>query len=1103
MLHACTLVLVLFLPLFAQGDTEAAWRAVNDGIALLEQYTPEKAALKFEAALKLDPKLNAARINLAIALHHQAKSEEALKVAEAAQAAEPQSPHAHYLVGLAARQTGDVAKANAAFSAVLRLDPDDTSSAIHLARLLIEQGQLEKAVELLRPAVEREPFNTTALYALATTLQRLGQRDEARPLLLKFQGLRNSGYATSLGTQYLEAGRYAHAVCASGATQPFTDSEPALRFELLAAQPSTKHSSRYTAVTEILSKSAAEGLAHFPREVQLADLDQDGDADALVSGPTGLVQWTNDKGSFAHAHTLHEGPCTGAVAADMNGDGVADIVVLMANGLRILLRGQEPSTVVDIPLGDGTPLSATALDADHDGDLDLLVGSSKATHYFRQAEPGRFDDKTSTLGVALPEQVFMTAASDLDLGRDVDFLLGSDTADLIPLRNLRDGTFRIMSEVVDGKEHGKLTAFALADFNKDGIEDLVLSGTEATTLCASRGTRYKSTAIPLPAALDAIVAADFDADGWIDLAGLKSGAVQILRGTPHGLRPFKECNASSASLAHATLAAADVDLDGDMDLVGVNEDGSLVVLRNALSKAHSIHVSLKGRVSNKTGLGTRIDIRAGSLAQKLEIGASAPMTRAASALVGLAHRERADAVRLLWPSGNVQAELPPASAGLGTPWCIEEVDRKPSSCPNVYVWDGERQRFLSDFLGGGEMGSWVSEGVRNSPDPVEYLRIPSEILRPKQGAFDIRITNELEEALFLDHVSLLAIDHPRELCIYPNEGLTFSAPKPWRVHALKNPRIPVSARDDQGVDHTQTLARADGRAVDGLVRDAIRGFARPHQLMLEWDATPPHPVLLLTGWTEYAWSSDTRRAEQGGQGFEIPRLEYRAEDGIWRTLCDDLGIPVGHPQTMAVALEGLPTSGPLALRISTNMCVRYDTVALAEGVPAFEPRMSRLLPNTANLRWRGFSQPIARPGSDLGDFDYSVTTGSSPWKTFAGRYTRCGDVRPLLSGVDDVLVVATSGDEVQLTFEEQALPDLPEGWTRTFLLHAHGWSKEMDPNSATPDALLPLPFSAMTQYPYGAGEARPAHEFWVEIMEQTRSREIRGRLPFTPSASGR
>ena len=47
---------------------------------------------------------------------------------------------------------------------------------------------------------------------------------------------------------------------------------------------------------------------------------------------------------------------------------------------------------------------------------------------------------------------------------------------------------------------------------------------------------------------------------------------------------------------------------------------------------------------------------------------------------------------------------------------------------------------------------------------------------------------------------------------------------------------------------------------------------------------------------------------------------------------------------------------------------------------------------------------------------------------------------------------------------------------RTFLLHSVGYSKEMNLHSASPDELAPIPFRAMTRYPYTSSEQYPHPE---------------------------
>jgi hypothetical protein len=70
-----------------------------------------------------------------------------------------------------------------------------------------------------------------------------------------------------------------------------------------------------------------------------------------------------------------------------------------------------------------------------------------------------------------------------------------------------------------------------------------------------------------------------------------------------------------------------------------------------------------------------------------------------------------------------------------------------------------------------------------------------------------------------------------------------------------------------------------------------------------------------------------------------------------------------------------------------------------------------------------------------------------------------------------MFVISRPGDEIALSFDAHALPELPEGWKRTFLVYVDGFSKEMDINSATPHTVTPLPFHGMTRYPYAAPES--------------------------------
>src|SRR5215470_1698517 len=78
---------------------EDAYRANNIGVALLEQFKYNEAADEFRRALKLNPTLAIARVNLAIALYNAPDPEGALREAKAAADLLPNAPQPFYIMG--------------------------------------------------------------------------------------------------------------------------------------------------------------------------------------------------------------------------------------------------------------------------------------------------------------------------------------------------------------------------------------------------------------------------------------------------------------------------------------------------------------------------------------------------------------------------------------------------------------------------------------------------------------------------------------------------------------------------------------------------------------------------------------------------------------------------------------------------------------------------------------------------------------------------------------------------------------------------------------------------------------------------------------------
>lgn len=1102
---------------------ELAHRSNNNGVALLEQLKYAEAERAFRQALAADGSLALATVNLSLALLYQQQLDAAAVTAAEAARLLPASAQPPYIQGLVARAQGRNDLATVYFSQVRRMDPGDATTSVQLAQIALEERRYDEAVALLAPIVVSEPNHVTATYVLGLATVRAGQGDGQR-WLARAQTLRESGTGIALGTGYLEQGRYAEATSASGAEAGLVDTEPArVAFAVAhhgdasgAAGPASPFGRRYLP-SDLDAAGMAQLASGLGGGLTLLDADGDGDLDAFGASAEGQRLWRNDGSAWPDATSaagLQRGPAAvpvGAVSADYDNDGRADLFVLRSRGSSLYhneggARFRDVTRDAQLPPYPYLPGAAAFADLDHDGDLDLVVAGLAdidATRLLggltgklfpqefvpapwqvlRNNRNGTFSDVTAETGVRRTGHASAIVPADFDNRRDVDLLIVYVDAPPALLANQRDGSFRdVAGEAGLGSLAGSV-AVAAGDFNKDDWPDLFFAAAASGVFALSDGRgRFSITRGPAdPSPATAAQAVDYDADGLLDVLLWTGGRARVWRNLGGEWRDDTEraMPAAPAGASHAAsprqVAVADLDRDGHTDVISGGLGGFWLWRNGGDPRHHSLRVELQGLVSNKAGVGAKVQVRAGSLGSRLDLVAATPAVSPADLVFGLGARAGADALRVLWPSGIVQAELPaaPAVAGSDTlvdPLRVAELDRKPSSCPFLFTWNGERFTFVTDFLGAGEMGAWVAPSTYNRPDPVEYVRIQSDQLQPRNGRLELRVTNELEEALFLDRLQLLAIDHPPAVEVYPDEGMT-DPPKPERLIAVQHLRPLVRAEDDHGHDVSARVAQLDWVSPDDFDLASIRGYAAPHVLTIDLGRPSPN-VLLLTGWTDYAFSSDNVAAHQAGLRQQPPVLEVKDATGRWRRLDVRVGIPVGRPQTVPVDLTGRLRVGERELRLSTNLRIFWDRIQTGDIVPGPSPvpRSVRLM--SAELRERGYSAVLTPgpPGLEL--YDYGRVAEAAPWKTMAGWYTRTGDVRTLLASTDDRFVIARSGDEVAVAFEAAGLDRAAAG-SRTWLLRAEGYSKEMDINSASPDAVAPLPFRRMTRYPYPPSE-RPA-----------------------------
>ncbi len=445
-------------------------------------------------------------------------------------------------------------------------------------------------------------------------------------------------------------------------------------------------------------------------------------------------------------------------------------------------------------------------------------------------------------------------------------------------------------------------------------------------------------------------------------------------------------------------------------------------------------------------------------------------------------------MRILWPEGVIQSE-PELAAGAHS---IDEVQRKAGSCPTLFAWDGARYSFVADFLGGGGVGFFVAKDLYAPPDPVEYLRIP--VLARRDGRYEIKVLEPLEELTYLDEVKLLAIEHPSDVDVYPDERFSVTDDlASGRILAVRDRIFPQAAASGDGRDVTPSILEVD-RDYAGPARKDERflGMAEPWSVTLRFpESVPTDGYLFLAGYIEYGYSQTVFAAGQAGVEGQAPTLDYLDRETGRFVEAAVMGYPAGTDRMMTFPLAGKIPNGTLTLRIRSNLTVYWDQIFAARNrSPRGGYSVTVLPPDSAQLRFTGYPREFSPDGRPPLLLDYENRDLTRGFKQPTGRYTRFGEVLPLLGSADDRFVIMGPGEEVSLSFDAAKVPVPSEGNRLTFVLKSDGFCKDMDLYTAAPDTVAPLPFHAMSGYPYQAPEHYPRDESHRRYQVEWNSRLV-------------
>ena len=1137
------------------NPAEAA-RLNNLGAAYMNQQLFEKALKSFAQAAALDPKLTIARLNEGIALLNLQKIDEAKAALEDSLKQDPKMPNAWYNLGLFAKNTGDAQAAIDAFKDVIEIDPKDADTWYFLGASYVQAKQFPQAVDAFQHALQLNPLHASAEFGLSRADQQSGDIDHAREHLKKFQYITQNKIGAPMSLAYGEQGQYSRAVEAPSAVLK-APAQIKVRFVDVTTEAGII-SRPQPGIFRVRGPEPGPGACFF-------DYYADGKLDVLITdnGPQGGIALYRNLGNGKFEDVTKQAGldpnlrATSCTAGDYDNDGFTDLAVGV-DAHVLVLHNEKNGTFRDQSEPAGIKESAGGtegvafIDYDHDGDLDLYVvsagverDSTKSTpshlpeahgrnRMWRNNGNGTFTDITDATGLAGNGNSTNAVGTDYNNDRAVDLVVtgggnGGVTGGVlfnppIIFENPREGRFAARELIASP---APTNGVAVLDFDHDGWMDLAFThiGAPGITLWRNNhGKTFDRVQLPETNWVRAfgVAAIDYDNDGWVDLVAVGEtkdgkGEVRLFRNL--GADGFKDVTADvgldKVQLKEPrAIITGDYDGDGATDLLITQNHGPAVLLRNeGGNQNHWLRLSLKGLNDNKSAIGTKVEVFAGGNRQKFEIAGSSGYLgqNSTDIVVGLGDAQEADIVRMLWPSGVLQDEIKVAGDRQQN---FLEIDRRGSSCPTLFVWNGERYAFVADMLGAGVVGHWVGPGQRDIPRPVEYIKIDRKMIRekenshfsqrpgevghppPEERTLSFRFMEPLEEAVYLDQVRVLAVDHPASLDVYPNEYFASNPPYPeFKVVMSRDAHPPEGAWDEHG--HNLLPDLTAHRYFGDFALTQFQGFAKPHSLVLDLGEAYRGGSLwlLMHGEVEYFSANSMYAAWQAGVQAISPYMEALSANGKWVRVIDDMGFPAGGPRTMTADLSGKLPLGTQKVRITTDLQIYWDSILVSRTPQNLQDQSVLLTPVPlvrADLASHGF--PLKIEGTPPGNvqYIYEKTSATGPYTRPAGTYTRYGDVLPLLTALDDQLVVFGSGDEVRLDFDPSKLPALPRGWVRDYFFAANGYEKDMDFYAAEGNFVAPLPFLRMGDYPYSAGKGFPLDDAQVNYLLEYNTRHISG-----------